>query len=473
MKYRTCARDLTRLIEEGQLKSGDRLPSVRALAQQRALSPVTVQKAYHLLESRGLIEARPRSGFFVSAQAPLRLPRPNSSQPKTRPIPVSKSDFIAEVLHASKSPNMVPLGSAFPSPLLFPHQRLGRSLRRATTKLDPWRSAVDLTPGNFELRSQIALRYRLAGVELDADELVITDGAMEALNLCLQAVTRPGDSVLIESPTFYVALQALERLGLEAIEVATDPQTGIDVDHVASILEQQRPAACWIMSNFQNPTGATMPEANKRRLVELLAWHRVPLIEDDTYGEIHFGSQRLPPAKIFDRNAGVLHCSSFSKVLAPGYRVGWAAAGRYREQVERLKLGTTLATSLPAQLALADYLSDADADRHLKEFRLALREGRDAMLHAINKYFPPTCSVTRPNGGYFLWLQLPPGVDGLWLYQKARDAGISLAPGELFSPGGDHANAIRLNFGHPDDTRVLPALKKLGAWVHSQAMQSA
>lgn len=469
MKYRVCARDLTRLIEEGQLRPGDRLPSVRELARQRALSPVTVQKAYHLLEARGLVAAQPRSGFYVSSRATVNLPRPNSSQPKTRPTPVGKSDFIAEILRSSKSPEVVPLGSAFPSPMLFPLQRLGRSLRRATAKLDPWRSVADLTPGNIELRRQIALRYRLAGVALDADELVITDGAMEALNLCLQAVTRPGDAVLIESPTFYVALQALERLGLEAIEVVTDPQTGIDVDDVARILDSRRPAACWIMSNFQNPTGATMPDAAKQRLVELLAAHRVPLIEDDTYGEIHFGPRRLPPTKAFDRSGGVLHCSSFSKVLAPGYRVGWAAAGQYREQVERLKLGTTLATSLPAQLALADYLSDADIDRHLKEFRLALREGRDAMLQAINNYFPPSCLVTQPDGGYFIWLQLPPGVDGLALHRQALDAGISLMPGELFSPGSDHANAVRLNFGHPDDARILPALRQLGAWVHAQS----
>ncbi len=461
MKYKDYADDIVRLIEDGQLRPGQQLPSVRQLGRQRGLSPVTVLKSYHLLESRGLVEARERSGFYVSARLAAQLPAPQSSRPSPRARPVTKSDFIYEILQASKSLDVVPLGSAFPGATLFPHVRLRRSLNRAMKRMDPWQTVTNLTPGNPLLREQVARRYQIAGIALDADELVITDGAMEGLNLCLQAVAQPGDAVIIESPTFYAALQALQRLGLRAIEVATDPQTGIDIDAVEQTLKRQSPAACWIMSNFQNPTGASMPTANKQRLVRLLAEHGVPLIEDDTYGEIFYAASRPLPAKAFDSDGGVLHCGSFSKCLAPGYRVGWAAPGRYTEKVQRLKLGLTLSTSLPAQLALEDYLAEADYDRHLKAFRSTLREGRDAMIQAIQSFFPPEVSITVPDGGYFLWLELPPGVNTLELHRRALSQNISVAPGEIFSVREDFSRFIRLNYGHPEDRRVNRALKTL------------
>jgi len=463
VKYKDYADDIARLIDGGQMVPGQQLPSVREVSRQRGISPVTVLKAYHRLEAQGRVVARERSGFYVAQSQPASMPVPGASQPTARVAPVTKSDFIYEALHASKSPEVVPLGSAFPSPLLFPHARLNRSLRRVTRHLDPWKTVTDLTPGSAGLRQQIALRYRVAGVDVDAQELIITDGAMEGLNLCLQAVTRPGDAVVIESPTFYLVLQALQRLGLRAIEVATDPQRGIDLDALEQVLQQQRPAACWVMTNFQNPTGASMADASKARLVRLLADYRVPLIEDDAYGEIYFGANRPRPAKAFDRDGGVLHCSSFSKCLAPGYRVGWAAPGRYTEQVQRLKLGLTLGTSLPVQLALEDYLAEADYDRHLKAFRSSLREGRDVLLQAVQRYFPDGTTVTRPDGGYQLWLELPAGLNTLELHQRALAQQISVAPGAIFSAGEDFSRALRLNFGHPEDRRVSPAIKTLGA----------
>ncbi len=467
MKYKDYADDIAELIKRGQLRGGQRLPSVREIGRQRGLSPVTVLKAYHRLEARGLIVARARSGFYVAGQPRQTLPPPARSRPSRRATPVRKSDFIYEILRASKAPDIVPLGSAFPSPLLFPHARLNRSLSRVSKQLDPWRSVTDLTPGSLRLRQHIALRYQIAGVALDAEELVITDGAMEGLNLCLQAVSQPGDSVIIESPSFYVALQALQRLGLQAIEVATDPQTGIDIDALQRVLQDQRPAACWIMSSFQNPTGASMPEARKKRLVQLLAQYGVPLIEDDAYGEMYFADQRPLPAKAYDRDGGVLYCSSFSKCLAPGYRVGWAAPGRYSEAVTRLKLGLTLSTSLPAQLALEDYLAEADYDRHLKAMRRSLCEGRDALLHALQSLVPIQSAVTRPDGGYFLWLELPPEVSALELHRRALERGISIAPGDIFSVQADFSHALRLNYGHPEDRRINRALKTLGELVET------
>lgn len=466
--YRRYADEIAAAIHDGALQPGERIASVRAASRRRGLSEMTVLKAYHLLEAQGLIVARMRSGYFVARPAQERPPQPAASRPQRRSTAVDKSELIYQVLEASKKTRVVPLGSAFPSPQLFPLARLQRSLNRATRACDPWRTVTDLTPGNRELRRLIAVRYRLDGIDIDPDDLVITDGAIEALNLCLQAVTRPGDAVLIESPTFYVALQALERLGLRAIEIPTDPAEGVDVDALATTLQRRRPAACWLMPSFQNPLGARMPDPHKRRLVETLACHHVPLIEDDVYGELYFGDARPRPAKAWDGAGQVLHCGSFSKCLAPGYRIGWAAPGRYGDAVRRLKLGSTLSAALPSQLALADYLGGGGYDRHLRRLRLALEGNRDATIAAVRNFFPDGTRVTRPQGGYFLWLELPRAVDTLRLHRDALDKGISIAPGALFSARDDFSHCLRLNYGHPDDRRINRALRTLGRLAAAQ-----
>jgi DNA-binding transcriptional MocR family regulator len=459
--YKAYADELAALIDSGALAAGERMPSVREAGRRRGLSALTVLKAYQWLEARGLVEARARSGHFVRRRPP-RPAEPAASRPAVRSTAVDKSDFIFEVLDASRANVVVPLGSAFPSPLLFPLKHLHRALVRGLRRLDPWRTVADLTPGNPELRRQIALRYSLDGIGIPADEIVITDGGMEALNLCLQAVTRPGDAVIIESPTFYVALQALERLGLRAIEVATHPSAGVDLVALEHALQRQRVAACWLMTNFQNPIGALMSEPNKRRLVALLAKHGVPLIEDDVYGELYYGAERPKPAKAFD-GENVLHCSSFSKCLAPGYRIGWAAAGAHTGAVRRLKLGTTLSAAMPSQVALAGYLQGAGYDRHLRRLRETLFLERDAMIDAIGRHFPAGTRVTRPEGGYLLWVELPRGTDALALHRQALTHGISIAPGSIFSARDDFRHCIRLNYGHPQDRRVARALRTLGS----------
>ncbi|HKY93413.1 MAG TPA: PLP-dependent aminotransferase family protein [Nevskiaceae bacterium] len=467
--YRRYAAELESLIATAALKPGERLDSVREASRRRGFSEATVVKAYHLLETKGLIETRERSGTFVCARRFDEVPQPAISRPSPRSTSVDKSDLIFEVLDSARKPAVVPLGSAFPSPLLFPLARLQRSLARGMRDLDPWRTVTDLTQGSLELRRLLAVRYRRDGIDVSPDELVITDGAMEALSLSLQAVTKPGDAVIIESPTFYVALQALERLGCKAIEAPTHPRDGVDVDALAALLARQRPAACWLMPTFQNPLGALMPPAAKRALVELLARHRVPLIEDDVYGELYYGERRPPPAKAFDRTGNVLHCGSFSKCLAPGYRVGWVAAGPRATTVQKLKLGSTLTAALPSQLALVDYLKGGGYDRHLRQLREAFRSQRDAMIAAIRDAFPAGTRITRPEGGYFLWVELPRGIDALALHRAALAESISVAPGALFSVRDRFANCLRINYGHPEDVRINRALRRLGALARDAA----
>lgn len=462
-RYEALAADIAASIHNGLLGPGARLPSVRQASASRHLSPATVFEAYYLLEARGLIQSRPRSGYYV-VDKPRRLPAEpdTASAPDSQARPVEISAMVFDILRSAMSRDVVPLGSAFPSPLLFPLEKLGRVLASSATHFDPWSTVDDLTPGSLELRRQIALRYLLDGVRLGPDEILVTNGAMEALNLCLSAVCSPGDAVAVESPCFYVCLQALERLGLRAIEVATDPREGIDLTALEATLQRHRPKACWVMTNFQNPLGSAMPDDKKRALVELVTRYRVPLIEDDVYHELHFGSRRPVPSKSFDRDGWVLHCSSFSKTLAPGYRVGWVTPGRFATRIAQHKLTLSLATSIPVQLALARYLERGSFERHLRPLRATLERQRDEYTAAIADCFPAGTRVSRPCGGYFLWIELPAGADALALRREAMAAGISLAPGPMFSASGGFNHCLRINFGHPLGERALAGIRRVG-----------
>ncbi len=469
-RYQRLADELAEAIARGLLRPGERLPSVRQACAQRGLSPATVFQAYAGLEARGLIEARPRSGYYVRLQAgaarQLPAPGPASAQAQAQPVALSEQAFA--LLAAAAEPELVPLGSAFPASALFPFDALARSGARAMRRLRPEQITSAQIAGDAELREALLRRYALHGVALRDEELLISNGAMEGLNLCLQAVTRPGDIVAVESPTFYAALQALERQGLRAVELPTDPTEGVDLQALEALLRRppgERPAACWLMPSFQNPLGALMPVERKQALVRLAQRERLPLIEDDVYAELHAGTQRPPPLKAFDDEGWVLHCGSFSKCLAPGYRVGWVAAGRFAERVLRLKGMASLGSSLPAQRAIADYLAQGGYERHLRRLREALALGRAQGLQAVERHFPAGCRVTRPEGGYFLWLELPEGADALELQRQARAESISLAPGTLFSADGRFRRQLRLNVGHPQDARVAAALRRVGELV--------
>jgi DNA-binding transcriptional MocR family regulator len=443
---------------------------LRQACASRGLSPSTVSQAYYLLESRGLVRAEPRSGYFVAARASgVLLAEPQTTEPQSGSQPVAVNDLVYACLGAARARDIVPFGSAFPSPTLFPLDRLRHALVSSTRRLDPWNMVDDLPPGNLRLKREIAKRYLRQGLTVATDEIVLTHGAMEALNLCLNAVTRPGDAVVVESPTFYMALQALQRLGLRAIEVPTHVRDGVDLGRLAQVIELYRPQACWLMTTFQNPLGSLMPESKKRDLVELLARHDVPLIEDDVYSELYEGNVAPLPAKAFDRRGLVLHCSSFSKCLAPGYRVGWAAPGRLVRQVERLKLMTSLSGSIPVQAALADYLQEGGYDRHLRTLRQSLQVQRSSLFDAVNRHFPDGTRVVRPAGGYFVWVELPVGVDAMALHRAALAHHISLAPGPMFSARAEFRHHIRLTCGQRWDGALERAIRTLARLVGDAA----
>jgi DNA-binding transcriptional MocR family regulator len=473
-RFEVLARDIEQQIAGGVLRPGDRLPSVRQACSSRGLSPSTVFQAYYLLESRGLVRAVPRSGYFVAARPPgALLPEPQTSQPQSGSQPVEINELIYACLGTARVRDIVPFGSAFLSPTLFPLDQLRRALISGMRRLDPWRMADDLPPGNLQLKREIAKRYLHQGFAVATDEIVLTHGAMEALNLCLNAVARPGDAVVVESPTFYGALQALQRLGLRAIEVPTHVREGIDLGRLAQVLELYRPKACWLMTSFQNPLGSLMPEAKKRDLVALLARHDVPLIEDDVYAELYEGKVAPLPAKAFDRRGLVLHCSSFSKCLAPGYRVGWAAPGRLTREVERLKAMTSLSGAFPVQAALAAYLQEGGYDRHLRSLRQSLQAQRDSLFEAVTRSFPDGTRVVRPAGGYFVWVELPSRVDAMALHRSALAQRISLAPGPMFSARAEFQHHICLTCGQPWSEALERAMRQLARLVDDTPRDAA
>jgi len=466
--YEQLADSIAKSIQEGVLCRGDKLPSVRHTSASRKVSASTVLEAYYLLEARGLITARERSGYFVTSGT---ISIPSSPEPAAQAdselTRVDVSELVFQVLQSIRLKNIVPLGSAFPSPLLFPRASLARTMASSVQTMDPWSSVDTLSTGDANLRRQIALRYMIDGLHVAADEIIVTNGALDALNLCLMAVTRPGDTVLIESPTFYAALQSIERIGLRAVEVPSHPKDGIDLDAMERAIERHRPRACWLMTNFQNPLGSLLPDEKKKALVALITRHQIPLIEDDVYSELYFGDKRPVPAKAYDTEGLVMHCSSFSKCLAPGYRVGWVAPGRYAQAVERLKLTTTISASVPSQIAIGRYLQKGGYDKHLRNLRHTLLVNQIKFVEAIERYFPQGTRLTAPQGGYFLWIKLPDGVDALQLHQLATAQGISIAPGPIFSAQRNFTDYIRLNYGHIWDARIEASLAALGKLVNS------
>ncbi|MDU6410545.1 MAG: PLP-dependent aminotransferase family protein [Yersiniaceae bacterium] len=462
-RYEELAQRLRRQIQSQVWLPGDKLPSLRESCKQSGLSLMTVLQAYQLLESQGWVVARPQSGYYV-ANSPSALPESGGALHLSEQVDIN--DAIFDILQAAKDPTIVPFGSAFPDASLFPQPRLARSLASAVRRMSASSAVANLPPGNEDLRRSIAQRYAQQGIAVAPDDIVITSGAMESLGLSLQAVTEPGDWVAIESPAFYGVLQAIERRQLKAVAIPTDVQTGIDLDALADALARYPIRACWLMSNFQNPLGATLPRARKQQLVAMLAARGIALIEDDVYSELYFGPARPPALRAFDRDGStVLHCSSFSKCLAPGFRVGWVAAGPYAAKIQRLQLMSTLSASVPTQLALADYLHQSGFEPHLRRLRRQLELRQLAMYRGIQQTFPAGVSISRPEGGYFLWLTLGQGRDARTLYRRALAQGISIAPGHMFTTGDQFRDGVRLNSSFPWDARHQQAIETLGALV--------
>lgn len=464
-EYEQVAETIADLIESGTFRPGDRVPSVRHLSRQHKVSITTVLQAYYLLEARGLLEARPRSGFFVRTTLPTTLPEPDMSSPEPDPAEVSVWELVRMVvLRDAFNSGLVPLGAAHPNPELMATRKLNRLMVSTARNTSHGGGLYDVPPGCEALRVQVAQRAVASGCHLSPGDIVTTLGCSEAISLCLRATCQPGDTVAVESPICFDVLQCLEVLGLKALEIPTHPRDGMSLEALRFAIEQTPVRACLVISNFNNPLGSCIPDDNKKELVELLAKHDIPLIENNIFGEIYFTEQRPTVAKAYDHKGLVMLCSSFSKDLCPGYRVGWVAPGRFKATIEWLKYTSSLATVTLPQMAIAEFLRSGGYDHHLRRVRRSYARYVASMSQAVERFFPEGTRVTRPSGGFVLWIQLPETVDSLELYRLALRAGIAITPGYIFSASSKYHNFIRLNAANWS-AQAERAVERLGALV--------
>jgi DNA-binding transcriptional MocR family regulator len=463
--YDHLADEFAGLIDGRVLRPGDRLPSVRRLASQKRLSVSTVLQALHQLEDRGLVEARPQAGYYVRGRAPAPA-EPETQKRLTRPTFVGVTQLLMEVLHANEQPGVLPLGAAYPGAGLLPSLRMQRMFGKVARGREDLLAVGSCVRGNDErLVRQIVRRSLDWGGPLAADEILVTNSCTESLNLCLRAVARPGDTIALESPTYFVLLQIIESLGMKALEIPTHARSGISVEALDLATRNGAVKACLLVPNVNNPLGCIMPEEHKRRVAALLAERSVPLIEDDIYGDLHFEDARPWPIKAYDSSGNVMLCSSFSKTVSPSLRVGFVAAGRYSAEVSMLKTLSSGVTGTMQQAALAEFVAGGGFDRQLRQARRAYARQVARMSDAVAEHFPADCLLSRPQGGFVLWVEMPRQVDALELHRAAVAEGIAFVPGQLFSAAGRYRNCLRLNCGNPWDPRFDAALRRLGELV--------
>ena len=444
--YKALASELAGAINRGTLKVGDRLPSTRRVSSRYGVSMATAVQAFRELENLRQVEARPRSGFFV-ATPPRRTPEPDLSKPSTLARHVVMPTLFEEYLQAVGQPRTVALGAVLPPPDWFPSVRLTKSIS-AINRRKPELAVTYLRPrGAEELREALARRAVEIGCRLTADDIVVTNGCVEALNLSLRAVAQPGDTIALESPTYFMMLYILQSLGLKALELPTHPKTGVSLDALDTATARRGAVkAVLLMLNYSNPLGSLMPDENKARLVQLCERRGLALIEDDVYGDTFFGATRPLPAKAWDRNGTVLYCSSFTKTLAPGLRIGWVAPGRYMHKLAVLKPTTTGFTPYAPQLAVANYIESGGYDRHLRRLRATVVDHAQRIGDRVTDTFPSGCRMTYPAGGYALWIELPRKVDAVELFRRAREKGVVVTPGPLFTMSSRFGNFIRISY---------------------------
>jgi DNA-binding transcriptional MocR family regulator len=459
--YRRVANSIEQQIGHGVLRVGDKVPSIRAFSRHHRVSISTALQAYFWLEHRGYIEPRPRSGFYVRVPFTQLIQEPKHQELRVVPTVVGTATIIHEVVRIAAEPSMVPLGAAFPGPDVLATGMLNRSVRSIVKRLPSHSVTYDLPEATDLFRRQIARQSLSHGCNFSPDDILATCGALEALNLCLRAVAKPNEVIAIESPTYFGVLQAIQSLGMRAVEIPTLPQAGMRLEALEEAIRKHSVKACVVMPNCQNPMGYVVPDALKRRFVKLTSRYEIPVIEDDVYGDLAFAG-RARTLKSFDQHGLVLLCSSFSKVLAPGLRIGWVHAGKFRFEVERLKYVTTIASPTLAQLAVADCLQSGRYERYIRKLRQTFYDQVQSASNAVAKYFPEGTRITRPRGGYLLWIELPKRVDAFRVYREALQKNVSILPGTIFSPSGRFGNHIRISCNHPWSNTMDLAIETLG-----------
>uniref|UniRef100_I2Q3Q0 Transcriptional regulator with HTH domain and aminotransferase domain n=1 Tax=Desulfovibrio sp. U5L TaxID=596152 RepID=I2Q3Q0_9BACT len=460
-RYVSVEKHVLGLIEAGDLRPGERIPSLRALGHRLGVSVSTVSQAYVALERRGVVEARPKSGFFVRTR-PTRTPAPRPPVlPAKPPTTVNRGALIREVLDAMGRRDIVPLGVARTDEAFLPTRQLARLLGKVAADGEGVISYEGVR-GNMALRRQIAGHLAEAGIEARPDDIMVTSGAMEALYIALRSVTRPGDNVAIAAPSYYCFLQLLENFGLRAVELPSHPDGGVRPADLTGALDRFDVKAVILTPNFNNPDGSRIPDAAKAEMATLLAGRGVPVIEDDVYGDLYFDGPRPRCLASYDTSGHVMHCSSFSKTLAPGFRVGYLLPGRFAAKAFEIKATTNVCCATPTQMAVAAYLAQGAFERHLRKTRAVLERQARMTEARILEHFPAGTRVTHPSGGTVVWVQMPEEVDSITLFYEAKARGISVAPGNIFSSCDAFDNFLRLSYGNAWTPAVEAALATLG-----------
>lgn len=458
--YQKIAKVIEDQIASNTLKLGDKLPSIRSLQKIYNVSINTAKQAFLELESKSLIEPRPKSGYFVSKTSQRKFSLPSMTKLNISSKEQHPEDLIIRFFNTLNDKDITPFSLGIPDKNLLPTARLNKGIINAVRNLPDSGSNYEPVQGSVYLRRTIAKWTMVMEGKLTEDDIVTTSGATNAIFLCLMAATKPGDTVAVESPVYFSTLQVIKSLGLKAIEIPTHPITGIDLEAVKKVLP--RINACCFVSNFSNPLGCMMPEEHKKELVKMLTQHNIPLIEDDLYGNLYFGTTRPKPCKAFDEAGIVMWCGSASKTLAPGYRVGWVAPGKYKDKMIRQKLLQTISTPTLYQEVLAEFMEHGRYDHHLRNFRNKLYANCLQFQRAIEDYFPNNTKISQPQGGFMLWLELDKKIDTAILYEIAIKQKISFAPGRMFSQHNQYNNCMRLNFALEWNKKVDFDLKRLG-----------
>ena len=456
------------MIDTGTLPIGSRAPSVRSLAKQLKVSISTVVAAYRLLEDQGRLQARPQSGFYVRGLRREGVEEPEMSRPPETASAVTVADLRLLLLTEFAKPGTVGLGASNGAVSDWSMKSV-HSMMNSISRSQPIRSASYPPPaGISSLRQQVARWLVRAGCALSADDIVITSGALEAIHLCLRAVTQPGDTIALESPTYWGILQTVEMLGLKALEIPTHPRTGPSLDALEVVLSQNLVKAVVLIPTVHNPLGSIMPEESRRDLLAMLRKANVPLIEDDIYADLVYESPRPRACRSYDtgpaNNSLVMVCGGFSKTVAPSLRIGWCAPGKWTKEVTRMKAWLNIAAPMLPQLALAQFMEEGGYERHLRKVTTIYRRQVERMSDLVAEHFPPDTRITRPQGGFLLWVELPERVDTVDLHNRAIQAGISICPGVVFSATGKYRNCIRINCGllwTYEVERAIPTLAKL------------
>jgi len=462
--YEQVAAQYRHAIQSGTLAPGCRMPSVRALMGLHRVSLTTALQACRLLESQGLLQARQRAGYFVRAPRSSRLARAaEPSQMRADPSQfVGVHQRVSGVLRrAGMAQVQVHLGGACADPSLYPVKALALHAQRLLRRRPELLGQAPEPQGHPLLRTQLARQALDAGLQLDASQVLVTHGCTEALGIALRATTQPGDTVAVESPTYYGLLQILETLGLRALEIPTSPHTGLSLPALQEAAEREpRLKAVVVVPHLQNPLGSLMPDDSKQALLAWCEARDLALIEDDTYAALADEPQRA--IKSWDTTGRVIFCASMHKTLAPGMRIGWMTAGRWQPRVEVLKYAQSRPNEMLGQAAVAEFLAAGQMQRHLSGLRARLRQQRESMGQLLSDHLPPGTRLSLPRGGMNLWVELPPGLSSMQLFEAALEKGIRLAPGAMFSNSLRFDGFLRINAGYLMDEPQRQAVRTLG-----------